>query len=81
VVQHIEPFKSSHSLYPVKTKKIKGSNMETRREQLQVNPQKCNGCRRCMIACAMKHHGMVNPNLSRVNVLQFEDQDLEVPVI
>lgn len=55
--------------------------MKTRREQLQVNPQKCNGCRRCMIACAMKHHGTINPNLSRVNVLRFEDQDLDVPVI
>ena len=60
---------------------LKGSKMETRREQLLVSPQKCTGCRRCMIACAMKHHGMVNPSLSRINVVRFEDQHLEVPVI
>lgn len=55
--------------------------MKPRREQLQINPKKCNGCRRCMMACAMQHHGTLNPNLSRVNVLRLEEQGLDVPII
>jgi Fe-S-cluster-containing dehydrogenase component len=55
--------------------------METRREQLLVDPKKCTGCARCMIACAMKHHDRVDPRLSRVKVLRFESQALNVPVI
>lgn len=55
--------------------------METRREQLRIDPQKCTACHRCTLACAMKHHGMVNPRLSRIKILQFEQQNLNVPVV
>lgn len=55
--------------------------MNVRREQLSIDPEKCTGCRRCMIACAMKHHGRIDPGLSRVNVIRFDAQDLNVPVI
>ncbi len=55
--------------------------MNMRREQLAIDLEKCTGCRRCMIACAMKHHGRIDPDLSRVNVIGFDSQDLNVPVI
>jgi anaerobic carbon-monoxide dehydrogenase iron sulfur subunit len=55
--------------------------MNLRREQLEINPEKCTGCRRCMIACAMKHHGRIDPALSRVTVIRLDPQDLDVPVI
>ncbi|MBU1585747.1 MAG: hypothetical protein KKE44_23745, partial [Proteobacteria bacterium] len=55
--------------------------METRREQLRIDPKKCTACHRCTIACSMKHHGTVNPHLSRIKILQFKNQELNVPVI
>lgn len=53
----------------------------TRREQLLIDSKKCTGCGRCTIACAMKHHNMVNPRLSRVKILQFKSRELNVPII
>ncbi len=55
--------------------------MENRREQLLIDPQRCTGCKRCMLACSMKHHNQLNPALSRVKVMRFEDQALNVPVL
>lgn len=55
--------------------------MEIRREQLRIDPKKCTACHRCTIACSMKHHGMVNPHLSRIKILQFQNPELNVPVI
>jgi len=34
-----------------------------------------------MIACAMKHHNRIDPDLSCVEVIRFVPQDLAVPVI
>lgn len=34
-----------------------------------------------MIACAMKHHGRIDPDLSRVNIIRFDSQNLNIPVI
>ena len=55
--------------------------METRREQLIVDSKKCTGCARCTIACAMKHYNRVDPKLSRIKILRFESQELNVPII
>ncbi|MFH0725117.1 MAG: 4Fe-4S dicluster domain-containing protein [Pseudomonadota bacterium] len=55
--------------------------MATRREQLLIDPKKCTGCARCMMACAMQHYGRIDPHLSRVKVLRFKDPELNVPVI
>lgn len=54
---------------------------EKRREQLLIDSKKCTGCARCTIACAMKHYNMINPQLSRVRILRFEAQELNVPII
>jgi len=55
--------------------------MKTRREQIKIDPEKCTACHRCTIACSMKHHGRVNPDLSSIRILQFQNQGLNVPVI
>jgi len=55
--------------------------MKARREQLRIDPKKCTACHRCTIACSMKHHGMINPRLSRIKILQFQHQNLNVPVV
>lgn len=55
--------------------------MEVKREQLKIDPQKCTACHRCTIACSMKHHGVVNPKLSRIQILQFQNPEFNAPVI
>lgn len=55
--------------------------MKIRREQLRIDPEKCTACHQCATACAMKHHGVGNPELSRIKILRFQDQGLNVPVI
>jgi len=55
--------------------------MKTRREHLWIDPEKCTACHRCTIACSMKHHGMINPNLARIKILRFQRWELNVPVI
>ena len=55
--------------------------MKAKREQLQINPKKCTACNRCTIACSMKHYGMINPKLSRIQILKFQGLELNIPVI
>jgi Fe-S-cluster-containing hydrogenase component 2 len=55
--------------------------METRREQLKIDPEKCTACHRCTLACAMKHHGSIDPRLSRIKILEFREQGLNMPVV
>jgi len=55
--------------------------MEIKCEQLRIDPEKCTACQRCTIACSMKHHGMINPKLSRIKILQFQSSEYNVPVV
>lgn len=55
--------------------------METRREQIVVDPQKCTACHQCTMACAMKHYGRINPQLARIKIIELKDQKMNVPVI
>ena len=55
--------------------------MKIKREQLQIDPSRCTACNECAIACATKHHGVADPKLSRIKILEFENGQLNVPVI
>ena len=55
--------------------------MEPTRERLVIDIGRCTGCHRCLIACAMQHHGHTDPRLARLQVLQFQEPALNVPVI
>ena len=55
--------------------------MEARREQLAIDPLKCTGCQECLIACSMKHQGVINPKLAMLKIIRLETQELEIPVI
>ncbi|MCX8042949.1 MAG: 4Fe-4S dicluster domain-containing protein [Desulfobacterota bacterium] len=37
---------------------------------LLVDMKKCQGCISCMLACSLVHHGVENPSLSRIQILQ-----------
>ena len=53
-------------------------------QEIQVDINKCTGCRSCEMACSAFHatpkYGSINPARSRIRVLMDEVKDLYVPV-
>ena len=47
---------------------------------LIVDPEKCNGCRKCEMVCSVKHQGISNPALSRIRVIQWEKEGFYLPM-
>jgi len=41
---------------------------------LDVDIEKCVGCRTCEVACSLKNTGAVNPTRSRIRVIRYEKQ-------
>jgi len=48
---------------------------------LAVDPQKCNGCRLCEIACSLFNDGEVDPARSRIRVLEWNFKGIFLPVL
>ena len=46
---------------------------------LVVNAGKCTGCRTCEMACSLTHDGKCSPRLSRVRIIKWESQGVNVP--
>lgn len=46
---------------------------------LAVDPQKCNGCKLCEIACSLFHDGEVDPARSRIHVLEWNLKGIFLP--
>ena len=47
---------------------------------LQINYQKCTGCRLCELVCAVFHDGKSNPARSRIKVMKWESEGLYIPM-
>jgi len=47
---------------------------------LVVDPQKCNGCKLCEIACSLFHDGEVDPARSRIHVIEWNLKGIFLPV-
>ncbi len=45
------------------------------------DPNKCNGCRMCQTACAIRKAGVCNPEKSRIQVLEMDECDLYLPLV
>jgi carbon-monoxide dehydrogenase iron sulfur subunit len=43
-------------------------------KMIEVNEEKCTGCRMCEIVCSQKHHGRFSPAMARIQNFIFEDQ-------
>lgn len=56
-------------------------NIKPTRDRLVIDIERCTGCRLCQIACSMQHFGRPDPRLARIKVLQFQDPDLNIPII
>ncbi len=48
---------------------------------LNVDYQKCTGCRLCELVCSVAHDGISNPARSRIKVIKWEEEGLYVPMI
>lgn len=47
---------------------------------LTINPDKCTGCRNCELVCSVRHYGVSNPSLSRIQVVKWEHIGIYVPM-
>lgn len=48
---------------------------------LIVDHDKCTGCRVCEIICSLYHEDEVNPVKSRIHVISWEDEGIDIPMI
>jgi Fe-S-cluster-containing hydrogenase component 2 len=55
-------------------------NIQAIPKVLTVDPQKCNGCRLCEIACSLFHEREVDPSRSRIHVLEWNLKGIFLPV-
>ena len=44
-------------------------------------PQRCSGCRRCEIACSKRFAGKVQPSISRIRILNFNEWLIDIPLV
>ncbi len=47
---------------------------------LQINHEKCTGCRLCELVCAVGHDGISNPIRSRIRVMKWEQEGVYIPM-
>jgi Fe-S-cluster-containing hydrogenase component 2 len=46
-----------------------------------INPDKCNGCRRCEVVCSFVNHDECNPSLSRIKIVKVEKNGINLPMV
>ncbi len=47
---------------------------------LVSDPKKCTGCKLCELACSLRHEGECNPDLSRIRIIDWNNQGIYLPV-
>ncbi len=48
---------------------------------LVVDHEKCTGCRLCEMVCSVEHAGVNNPSHSRIHVIKWPMEGLELPML
>lgn len=49
-------------------------------KMLNIDFEKCTGCRLCELVCSVSHDGISNPIRSRIRVIKWEDEGVYVPM-
>jgi Fe-S-cluster-containing hydrogenase component 2 len=47
----------------------------------KIDPEKCTGCRTCEVVCSVQHDGELNLGRSRIKIVKWEEEGLDVPVV
>ena len=47
---------------------------------INVDIEKCNGCRLCEMACSLKHEGLACLSRSRIEIIEIKENEVYVPV-
>ena len=50
-------------------------------DTLTIDVELCTACRACELACSFTHEGVFAPHLSRIRLVRFMDQGLNVPIV
>ena len=50
------------------------------RNLLTIDPEKCTGCRNCEMICSVRHFGVSNPSLARIQVVKWEHIGVYIPM-
>jgi carbon-monoxide dehydrogenase iron sulfur subunit len=48
---------------------------------VNIDADKCTACRACELACSFAHEGVFIPRLSRIRVVRFMGEGMNVPVV
>lgn len=48
---------------------------------IMIHPDKCTGCKNCMIACSYEKEGRFRPPASRIHVYSWEREGISVPMM
>ena len=48
---------------------------------IYVDPERCTGCKVCEMVCSLYHENEVNPTKSRVYVITWEHEGIDIPVV
>jgi len=48
---------------------------------LFVDPEKCTGCKVCEFVCSLHHENEINPMKSRIHVIAWEEEGIDVPMV
>lgn len=51
-----------------------------KKERIQINVEKCTGCRVCESICTFSRYGEFNPKRSRIRVVKMERLSVDVPI-
>jgi Fe-S-cluster-containing hydrogenase component 2 len=51
------------------------------RKVLLVDVDKCTGCRTCELACSWVHEGVFNPLKSRISVVSWRKEGIDIPMV
>ena len=46
-----------------------------------VDPDKCTGCKVCEMICSLHHENEINPMKARIQVVSWEEEGIDVPMI